>query len=59
MKWQKFEDRLPLVAALVVLIGVTGAAGDALAGDVAARESATPALEIPLDNTSSAHVAGS
>lgn len=59
MKLEKIEDRLPLVAALVVLIGVTGAAGDVFAGDLTAGGFARPALEISLDNTSSAHVAGS
>ena len=56
MKLQKIEDRLPLVAALVVLIGVTGAAGDALANDSAP---ASAELEISLDDTSSVPVAGS
>jgi hypothetical protein len=55
MKLNKLEDRLPLIAALVVLIGVGGAAEDALA------EEFVPAadLEITLEDTSSILVAGS
>ena len=55
MKLNKIEDRLPLIAALVILIGVGGAAEDALAGD------SVPAadLEITLADTSSTLVAGS
>jgi hypothetical protein len=58
MKLQKIEDRLPLVAALVVLIGVTGAAGDALANEFAPATPASAELEISLDDTSSVPVAG-
>ena len=52
MKLNKLEDRLPLIAALVILIGVGGAAEDALA------EEFVPAagLEITLEDTSSALV---
>jgi hypothetical protein len=48
MKLNKLEDRLPLIAALVILIGVGGAAEDALA------EEFVPAadLEISLEDTS-------
>ena len=54
MKLNKLEDRLPLIAALVILIGVGGAAEDALAEDpVPAAD-----LEISLEDTSSALVAG-
>lgn len=59
MKLQKIEDRLPLVAALVVLIGVTGAAGDALANEFAPAAPASAELEISLDDTISVPVAGS
>jgi hypothetical protein len=51
MKLQKIEDRLPLIAALVILVGVTGAAGDALADDAA--------IEIATTATTSTVVAGS
>lgn len=51
MRLQKIEDRLPLIAALIVLIGVTGAAQDALADDVA--------IEIASQDTTSIVVAGS
>ena len=57
MKLHKIEDRLPLIAALVVLVGVTGAAEDALADDAVAPESTR--LEITLDDTNSVMVAGS
>jgi hypothetical protein len=55
MKLNKIEDRLPLIAALVILIGVGGAAENALAED------SVPAadLEITLADTSSVLVAGS
>ena len=46
MKLQKIEDRLPLVAALIVLIGVTGAAEDALADDVATGAPVSVEVEI-------------
>ena len=46
MKLQKIEDRLPLVAALIVLIGVTGAAEDALADDVRPVAPVSAELEI-------------
>ena len=59
MKLRKIEDRLPLVAALVVLIGVTGAAGDVLASEFAPAAPASAELEISLDDTSSVAVAGS
>lgn len=51
MKLQKIEDRLPLLAALIVLVGVTGAAGDALADDAA--------VEMTHEDTTSVVVAGS
>lgn len=58
MKLRKIEDRLPLLAALVVLIGVTGAAEDALAGEIAWTAPADAGLEIMHDDTSSIPVAG-
>ncbi len=42
MKTRNIEDRLAVLAALIVLVGVGFAAGDALAHD--AVEPATPAL---------------
>jgi hypothetical protein len=55
MKLNKLEDRLPLIAALVILIGVGSAAEDALA------EEFVPAadLEITLEDTTYTVTAGS
>jgi len=51
MKATNIEERLTLIAALVVLVGVTFAAGDALADDTA--DITTTAVEIhdAADNT--------
>ena len=57
MKLNKIEDRLPLIAALVILIGVGGAAENALAEDSDSVPAAD--LEITLADTSSVLVAGS
>ncbi len=55
MKLNKLEDRLPLIAALVILIGVGGAAEEALA------EKFVPVanLEFTFEDTTSTLVAGS
>ena len=54
MKYKNLEDRLALIAAVIVLVGVTTAAEDALADDF------TPArLEVQNGGTISMLVAGS
>ena len=55
MKLHKIEDRLPLVAAMVILFGVSSAAENAFAEDFVPAAD----LEITLDSTSSAQDAGS
>ena len=46
MKLQKIEKGLPLLAALIVLVGVGGAAEDALADDVAPVAPVSAEVEI-------------
>ena len=53
MKLRNMEDRLALIAAVIVLIGVSSAAEDALAGGNPAA-----GLEVPLGGTTSTLIAG-
>jgi hypothetical protein len=53
MKFRNIEDRLALIAAVIVLVGVSTAAEDALAGDFASS-----GLEVRHGGTISTLVAG-
>ena len=53
MKLRKLEDRLVMIAAMIVLIGVSSAAEDALAGSNPAA-----GLEVQLGGTTSTLIAG-
>ena len=51
MKARNIEDRLALVGALIVLFGVTSAAGDALAEEQAEITTTAVAIEIAAEDT--------
>jgi len=53
MKFRNMEDRLAVIAAVIVLIGVSSAAEDALADDNPAA-----GLEVRLGGTTSTLIAG-
>ena len=53
MKFRNMEDRLALIAAVIVLIGVSAAAENALAD-----ENPAAGLEVPLGDTTSVPNAG-
>lgn len=53
MKFRNMEDRLAVIAALIVLIGVSSAAEDALAGDDLAA-----GLEVRPGGTTSTLIVG-